>query len=184
MPQSSERQASGEQAPFTLDMSQVQEAIASLSKQYLESQEQQRNLQVQMMNQQEELHSQLMDHQREWQKQLMEQQLEQGSQFGKSINMINQRQAQQQEAIQKLIHMQAHQATHIHEMHRKQREHMDAFDEYRAFQEGVYLRRAGYDINTQARLGYLVGQLPVLNPGIRRYEEVHEELAWVEKERA
>ena len=69
-------------------------------------------------------------------------------------------------------------------MHRTQREQADLFDEHRAFSEGVYLSKARHHVNTQARLGYLVGQLPILHPGITKYEDVKNELARVECERA
>ena len=68
-------------------------------------------------------------------------------------------------------------------MHQKQFEQVELFDEYRAFAEGVYMNETGHHVNTQARLGYLVGQLPVLHPGITRYEEVKDELARKERER-
>ncbi|XP_015944600.1 uncharacterized protein LOC107469734 [Arachis duranensis] len=111
-----------EQAPTILDMHKLQEAIDGLSRQYIENQGAQKELQLQMMDRQEESFSRWMNQQGEWQKQLMEQQLEQGRQWGESFHRLNQKQDQQQEAIQKLINIQAHQGAHIHEMHRKQRE--------------------------------------------------------------
>ncbi|QHO01593.1 uncharacterized protein DS421_13g416460 [Arachis hypogaea] len=172
-----------EQAPATLDMHQLQEAIDGLSRQYVENQGAQKELQLQMMNRQEESLSRWMNQQEECQKKLMEQQLEQGRQWDESFQRINQKQDQQQEAIQKLINIQAHQGAHIHEMHRKQIEQAELFDEYRAFSEGVYMSETGHHVNTQARLGYLVGQLPILHPGITRYEEVKDELAREEREK-
>nr|XP_025678405.1 uncharacterized protein LOC112778285 [Arachis hypogaea] len=135
------------------------------------------------MNRQEESFSRWANQQGEWQKQMMEQQLEQGKQWGESFHRLGQRQDQQQEAIQKLINIQAHQGAHIHEMHRKQLEQAELFDEYRAFSEGVYMTHTGHYVNTQARLGYLVGQLPILHPGITSYEEVKDELVREERER-
>ncbi|XP_057746216.1 uncharacterized protein LOC130965474 [Arachis stenosperma] len=113
----------------------------------------------------------------------MDQQLEQGRQWSESFHNLNQKHDQQQEAIQRLINIQAHQGVHIHEMHRKQREQADLLDELRTFSEGVYMSETGYHVNTQARLGYLVGQLPNLHPGITKYEDVKDELSRVERER-
>ncbi|KAL4371368.1 hypothetical protein AHAS_Ahas06G0158800 [Arachis hypogaea] len=90
-------------------MSQIQEAIDGLSRQYLKSQEQQRNLQLQMMDQQRGFLSQMMDYQREFHMQLMKQQQEQHNQLAESINMVIQKQAQQEKAIHKLLHNQEHQ---------------------------------------------------------------------------
>ena len=79
-PQVVEGQILEGQAPATLDMHQLQEAIDGLSRQYLESQGAQKELQLQMMGQQEESLSRWMTQQGEWQKQMMEQQLSQGQQ--------------------------------------------------------------------------------------------------------
>ncbi|XP_057760397.1 uncharacterized protein LOC130980767 [Arachis stenosperma] len=133
-----------EQAPATLDMHQLQEAIDTLSRQCMENQGAQKELQMQIMDHQEESLSRWMNQQGEWQKQMMKQQLEQGRQWSESFHNLNQKQDQQQEAIQKLINIQTHQGAHIHEMHRKQREQVDLFDEYRAFLEGVYMSEIGY----------------------------------------
>ncbi|RYR09217.1 hypothetical protein Ahy_B05g077368 [Arachis hypogaea] len=164
-------------------MHQLQEAIDGLSKQYLENQGAQKELQLQLVSRQEELLSGWMNQQGKWQKQIMEQQLEHGKHWYESFHMIEQMKYQQQEAIQKLINIQAHLGAHIHQMHRKQLEQAELFDEYRAFAEGVYMNETGHHVNTQARLGYLVGQLPVLHPGIAIYEEVKDELAREERER-
>ncbi|RYR66896.1 hypothetical protein Ahy_A03g013061 [Arachis hypogaea] len=160
-PSSSGGQALEGQAPQTLDMHQLQEAINGLSRQYLEGQGAQRELQLQMM----------------------EQQQSQGQQWGETFNRMEQRQNEQQESIQRLINIQAHQGAHIHEMHRRQIEHTELLDEQRAFAEGVYMSETGHHINTQARLGYLVGQLPILHPEIARYEEMKDELARRERQR-
>ena len=53
-PQVVEGQVVEGQAPATLDMHELQEAIDGLSRQYLESQGAQKELQLQMMGQQEE----------------------------------------------------------------------------------------------------------------------------------
>ena len=45
------------------------------------------------------------------------------------------------------------------------------------------MSETGYHVNIQAKLGYLVRQLPVLHPGITKYEDVKDELARVERER-
>ncbi|RYQ96030.1 hypothetical protein Ahy_B08g091483 [Arachis hypogaea] len=66
-------------------MHQLQEAIDGLSRQYLESQGAQKELQLQMM----------------------EQQLSQGQQWGETFNRMEQRQNEQQESIQRLINIQA-----------------------------------------------------------------------------
>ncbi|RYR38874.1 hypothetical protein Ahy_A09g044152 [Arachis hypogaea] len=132
-PQVVEGQALEGQAPQTLDMHQLQEAINSLSRQYLEGQGAQKELQLQMMEQQ----------QSQWQ------------QWGETFNRMEQRQNEQQESIQRLINIQTHQGAHIHKMHRRQIEHTELLDEQRAFVEGVYMSETGHHINTQARLGYL-----------------------------
>ncbi|RYR19551.1 hypothetical protein Ahy_B03g064364 [Arachis hypogaea] len=171
-PQVVEGQVLEGQAPQTLDMHQLQEAIDGLSRQYLESQGAQKELQLQMMGQQDE-----------WQRQMMEQQLSQGQQWGEAFNRMEQRQNEQQESTQRLINIQAHQGAHIHEMHRRQIEQAELLDEQRAFAEGVYMSETGHQINTQARLGYLVGQLPILHPGIAKYDEMKDELARKERQR-
>ncbi|RYR03559.1 hypothetical protein Ahy_B06g082594 [Arachis hypogaea] len=79
--QAVEGQNPEEQVPATLNMHQLQEAIDGLSRQYLENQGAQKELQLQMMDRQEESFSRWMNQQGEWQKQLMEQQLEQGRQW-------------------------------------------------------------------------------------------------------
>ena len=68
-------------------------------------------------------------------------------------------------------------------MHRRQIEQAEPLDEQRAFAEGVYMSETGHHINTQARLGYLVGQLPILHPGIAKYDEMKDELARKERQR-
>ena len=45
------------------------------------------------------------------------------------------------------------------------------------------MSETGHHVNTQARLGYLVGQLPILHPRIARYEEMKDELARKERQR-
>ena len=136
-----------------------------------------------MMGQQKETLSRWMTQQGEWQRQMMEQQLSQGQQWGETFNRMEQRQNEQQESTQRLINIQAHQGVHIHEMHRRQIEQAELLDEQRAFAEGVYMSQIGHQINTQARLGYLVGQLPILHPRITRYEEMRDELAREERQR-
>ncbi|RYR58277.1 hypothetical protein Ahy_A05g023935 [Arachis hypogaea] len=182
-PQVVEGQAPEGQAPQTLDMHQLREAIDGLSRQYLEGQGAQKELQLQMIRQQEEALSRWITQQGEWQRQMMEQQQSQGQQWGETFNRMEQRQNEQQESIQRLINIQAHQGAHIHEMHRRQIEHTELLDEQRAFAEGVYMSETVHHISTQARLGYLVGQLPILHPGISRYEEMKEELAREERQR-
>ena len=83
---------------------------------------------MQLMDRQEESLSRWMNQQGEWQKQLMDQQLEQGRQWSESFHNLNQKQDQQQEAIQRLINIQAHQGAHIHEMHRRQIEQAELLD--------------------------------------------------------
>ena len=68
-------------------------------------------------------------------------------------------------------------------MHRRQIEQAELLDEQRAFTEGVYMSQTGHQINTQARLGYLVGQLPILHPEIAKYDEMKDELAQKKKTR-
>ncbi|RYR09313.1 hypothetical protein Ahy_B05g077569 [Arachis hypogaea] len=182
-PQVVEGQVSEGQAQQTLDMHQLQEAIDGLSRQYLESQGAQKELQLQMMGQQEETLSRWMTQQGEWQRQMMEQQLSQGQQWGEAFNRMEQRQNEQQESTQRLINIQAHQGAHIHEMHRRKIEQAELLDEQRAFAEGVYMSETGHHINTQARLGYLVGQLPVLHPRIAKYDEMKDELVRKERQR-
>ncbi|XP_015932414.1 uncharacterized protein LOC107458723 [Arachis duranensis] len=182
-PQVVEGQVAEGQAPQTLDMHPLQEAIDGLSRQYLESQGAQKELQLQMIGQQKEALSRWMTQQGEWQRQIMEQQLSQGQQWEETFNRMEQRQNEQQDSIQRLINIQAHQGARIHEMHRRQIEHIELLDEQRAFAEGVYMSETGYHINTQAKLEYLVGQLPILHPGITRYEEVKDELAREERQR-
>ncbi|RYR66789.1 hypothetical protein Ahy_A03g012851 [Arachis hypogaea] len=178
-----EEQPLQEQPPATLSMYQLKEAIDALSRQCMENQEAQRELQIQSRDRHEESLSRWMNQQGEWQKQLMDQHLEQGRQWSESFHNLNQKHDQQQEAIQRLINIQAHQGVHIHEMHMKQREQADLLDELKIFSEGVCMSETGYHVNTQARLGYLVGQLPNLHPGITKYEDVKDELARVERER-
>ncbi len=72
-------------------MHQLQEAIDGLSRQYLENQGAQKELQLQLMDRQEESLYRWMNQQGEWQKQIMEQQLEQGKQWGESFHRIEQR---------------------------------------------------------------------------------------------
>ncbi|RYQ92031.1 hypothetical protein Ahy_B09g098120 [Arachis hypogaea] len=67
-----------EQAPSTLNMHQLQEAIDGLSRQYWANQEAQKELQLQMMNCLEESFARWTNQQGEWEKQRMERQLEQG----------------------------------------------------------------------------------------------------------
>ncbi|RYQ95316.1 hypothetical protein Ahy_B08g090487 [Arachis hypogaea] len=98
-PQVVEGQVLEGQAPATLDMHELQEAIDGLSRQYLESQETQRELQLQMMGQQEESLSRWMTQQGEWQKQMMDQQLSQGQQWSETFHRMEQRQNEQQESI-------------------------------------------------------------------------------------
>ncbi|RYQ84493.1 hypothetical protein Ahy_B10g103859 [Arachis hypogaea] len=167
-PQVVEGQVSEGQAQQTLDMHQLQEAIDGLSRQYLESQGAQKELQLQMMGQQEETLSRWMTQQCEWQRQMMEQQLSQGQQWGEAFNRMEQRQNKQQESTQRLINIQAHQGAHIHEMHQRQIEQQN------------YWTSKGH---SQKELGYLVGQLPVLHPGIAKYDEMKDELARKERQR-
>ncbi|XP_016166473.1 involucrin-like [Arachis ipaensis] len=183
--QEREQQHEEEKIPTqaTMDMSRIQEAINGLSRKYLESQEQQRSLQMQMMEQQSGFQTQMMDYQRELHMQLMKQQ-EQHKQLGESICMINQRQNQQEEATHKLFHNQEHQEKQIQELGRRQKACLQAFEKMRVFQKGCYFNRAGYDINTQSKLNYLIGYLPLLNSEIKRYEDVHDEITSLEIERA
>ncbi|RYR38665.1 hypothetical protein Ahy_A09g043801 [Arachis hypogaea] len=71
-PQGVEEQALEGQAPQTLDIHQLQEALDGLSRQYLEGQGAQKELQLQMMRQQEEALSRWITQQGEWQRQMIE----------------------------------------------------------------------------------------------------------------
>ncbi|XP_057755971.1 uncharacterized protein LOC130975162 [Arachis stenosperma] len=174
-PQMEEGQASG-----AMDLSQMQRAIEEMSQQYmkaqeqqqeqylrqqeqyLKAQEQQENCQLKMMEQQENFQMKMMDQQRDFQARSLERQMEQAVQFQESFNNLFQQQAKQEKYMQDF-----HQWKNI----------------YHTAGEARQVDQMEYDIDTQSKLNYLVGGMPVVNQEIKPYQE-WPELEAVQKERA
>ncbi|XP_057719923.1 uncharacterized protein LOC130934362 [Arachis stenosperma] len=129
-----------------MDMTQMQEAIESLSQQYMALQERQ-----------EEYHLQYKKHQQrqeECQLRMMSQQRD----FESKFLVIQEEQAfQSHESFDKLAQMQA--------------ENMRALKEFTTLQDARYEVQADYNINSQIKLNYIVDHLHNMEPAFPTFDE-------------
>nr|XP_025640428.1 GATA zinc finger domain-containing protein 10-like [Arachis hypogaea] len=164
-------QVEGEQASGAMDLSQMQRAIEEMSQhymraheqqqehylrqqeQYLKAQEQQEHWQQQMMEKQESFQLKMLEQQREFQARILEGQREQSTNFQESFNRLFLRQAKYGEYTQNLY----------------QRKNI-----YHTIGEHRNLDKMEYDIETQAKLDYVVHSMLVLNQQIKPFEQCQE----------
>nr|XP_025678343.1 putative uncharacterized protein DDB_G0271606 [Arachis hypogaea] len=136
-----------------IDWEQQQEQYLKQQEQYLKAQEQQEHWQQQMMEKQENFQLKMLDQQREFQAITFDWQREQSAHSQESFNRLSLQQAKQGEYIQNL-----YQWKNI----------------YHTIGEHRNLDRMEYDIETQAKLDYVVSGMPILNQEIKPYVQCQE----------
>ncbi|XP_057746873.1 uncharacterized protein LOC130966121 [Arachis stenosperma] len=138
---------------FVRAQEQHQEQYLREQEQYLKDREQQENWQRQMMEQQEKWQQQMMAQQQEFQTKILDGQSEQSTNVQESINGLFLRQAKYGEYTQNL-----YQWKNIYHTIGKHRN----------------LDRMEYDMQTQAKLHYVVHGMPTLNQEIKPFAQCPE----------